>query len=63
MHFQGGLAFLFAKFRELQLAAGNMYGPDNSSAPYLQAEVNTGLAMRDQEFNSHVVSIPAIWIG
>ena len=31
---QAGLAVLFAKFRALQLAAGNMHGPDNSSATH-----------------------------
>ena len=31
---QGGLAFVFAKFRALQLAAGNTHGPDNSGATH-----------------------------
>ena len=30
----GGLAFVFAKFRALQLVAGNTHGPDNSGATH-----------------------------
>ena len=38
---QGGLAFVFSKFRALQLAAGNAHRPDNSSVTHKQVKCSS----------------------